>query len=67
MEPARAAELVSIPAVPAPPWPKRKFSPTTTASADRGRHEHLGEAPARMRENAFVKGTTSSSSTPSAR
>ena len=55
----------SISTVPAPPWPKRKFSPTTTASAPTGGETSISaKRSARMRENALVKGTTSSSSTP---
>ena len=64
--PRERPNWVNIPAVPAPPWPKRKFSPTTTASAPIGADTSISaKRSARMRENAFVKGTTGSSSTPS--
>ena len=56
----------SISTVPAPPWPNRKFSPTTTISAPTGGETSISaNRSARMRANALVKGTTSSSSTPS--
>ena len=64
-EPRRRPYCISISEVPAPPWPKRKFSPITTASAPTGGDTSISaKRSARMRENAFVNGTTSSSSTP---
>ena len=57
----------SIATVPAPPCPKRKFSPTAIASAPTGAEVSISaKRSARMRENAFVKGTISSSLTPRA-
>ena len=64
-KPRRRPYCISISAVPAPPWPKRKFSPITTASAPTGGETSISaKRSARIRENAFVNGTTSSSSTP---
>ena len=64
--PRERPNCLSISTVPAPPWPKRKFSPTTTASAPTGGETSISaKRSARMRANALVKGTTSSSSTPS--
>ena len=65
--PRERPNWVSMSTVPAPPWPKRKFSPTTTAPAPTGAETSISaKRSARMREKALVKGTTSSSSTPRA-